>query len=218
MHCCTQCPDTEAGPCRPTPLPETPGHSRASLGQSLVGSLLLSPGYWCTHTVLFVSSKNLFPQLCVSSKLYGGINGNLLQKGLCHTQVCYIQSPCHCGRPLLMHTSAGDTQKQCWLSLCGLSGSCCTQGLFDPSEHLWQLWGLILNVISSLLPSCRGFSFALGCRVSFFLVGSNILLTMALQQRIVTLEFSQEKMSAHPSTPPSYRWVTIVSTTVARIP
>ena len=27
---------------RPMPLPETPGHSRASLGQSLVGSLLLS--------------------------------------------------------------------------------------------------------------------------------------------------------------------------------
>ena len=25
-----------------------PGHSQASLGQSLVGSLLLSPGFWCT--------------------------------------------------------------------------------------------------------------------------------------------------------------------------
>ena len=30
-------------------LPETPGHSLASLGQSLVGSLLLSPGSWCTQ-------------------------------------------------------------------------------------------------------------------------------------------------------------------------
>ena len=29
---------------------------------------------------------------------------------------------------------------------------------------------------------------------------------MALQQRIVILEFSQEKMSAHPCTPPSHRW------------
>ena len=27
----------------------TPGHSLASLGQSLVGSLLLSPGFWCTQ-------------------------------------------------------------------------------------------------------------------------------------------------------------------------
>ena len=40
--------------------------------------------------------------------------------------------------------------------------------LFEPSEHLWQVWGLILNTISPLLPSCWGFSFALGCEVSFF--------------------------------------------------
>ena len=37
-------PNPAAGHHRPTPLPDTPGHSRASLGQSLVGSLLLSPG------------------------------------------------------------------------------------------------------------------------------------------------------------------------------
>ena len=34
----------EANYHRPMPPPETPGHSRASLGQSLMGSLLLSPG------------------------------------------------------------------------------------------------------------------------------------------------------------------------------
>ena len=28
------------------PPPETPGHSQASLAQSLVGTLLLSPGCW----------------------------------------------------------------------------------------------------------------------------------------------------------------------------
>ena len=28
--------------------------------------------------------------------------------------------------------------------------------LFKPSEHLWQVWGLILNVILPLLPSCWG--------------------------------------------------------------
>ena len=33
------------------------------------------------------------------------------------------------------------------LSLCGVSGSLCTQGMFEPSEHLWQVWGLVLNVI-----------------------------------------------------------------------
>ena len=72
------------------------------------------------------------------------------------------QSPCPCGSPLLTHTSAGDTQTQFWLSLCGVSGSWCAQGLFEPSERLWQVWGLILNAISPLLPSCWGFSFALG--------------------------------------------------------
>ena len=36
-----------------------------------------------------------------------------------------------------------------------------------------------------------------------FLVGSNILLSKVVKQRVVILEFSQEKMSAGPSTPPS---------------
>ena len=41
--------------------------------------------------------------VCGSSarQLYGGVNGNLLQEGLCHTQVCCTQSPCPCSRPLL---------------------------------------------------------------------------------------------------------------------
>ena len=59
-------PDPAAGYRQPTPPLETPGHSRASLGQSLVGSLLLSPGSWCTK-VLFVPSKTLFPQYCIIS-------------------------------------------------------------------------------------------------------------------------------------------------------
>ena len=46
------------------PPPETPGYSQASLGQSLVGSLLLGFG---VHKVLFVPSKSQFSQSCVSS-------------------------------------------------------------------------------------------------------------------------------------------------------
>ena len=55
-----------AGHHRTTPLPEPPGHSQASLGHSLLVSLLLSldPG---THKFLFVPSKSLFPQSCVTS-------------------------------------------------------------------------------------------------------------------------------------------------------
>ena len=59
-------PNPAAGHRQPMPLPETPGHSQASLSQSLVGSLLLSPGS-SAHKVLFVPSKCLFFQSCVSS-------------------------------------------------------------------------------------------------------------------------------------------------------
>ena len=48
-----------------------------------------------------------------------------------------------------------------------------------------------------------GFSFALGCGMSFFLVGSYILLLTVVQQKVLILVFSQEKMSVGPFTPPS---------------
>ena len=57
------------------------------------------------------------PVLCKFWWFYGVVNGDSLQEGICHTQVCSTQSPC--GRPLLTHTSTGDTQTQFWLSLCG---------------------------------------------------------------------------------------------------
>ena len=79
-----------AGHHRSTLLPETSGHSWASLGQSLVGSLFLSPEVSCT------------------------------------------------------------------------------QVLFEPSEHLWYVRGLILNMILALLESCWGFSFAFVYGISFF--------------------------------------------------
>ena len=71
--------------------------------------------------------------------------------------------------------------------------------LFEPSKHLWWVWVLILNTILPLLPSCWGLSFALGQGVSF-LVGSNILFSMVVQQQVAILEFLQEKMSTRPST------------------
>ena len=74
------------------------------------------------------------------------------------------------------------------------------------SEHLWWVRGLILNSILPLLSSFWGYSFALGRGVFFFfffLMGSNILHLRVVQQRVVVLEFSQ-KMSAVPSTLPSY--------------
>ena len=93
-HCCTQCPQ----PCSRPPLTHASarGHSQTSLGQSLVGSLLLFPGSWCTQGFVCTLQEPVFPVLCKFWRLYGGVNHNLLQEGLCHTQVCCNQSPCPC--------------------------------------------------------------------------------------------------------------------------
>ena len=118
------------------------------------------------HRVLFVPSKNLFPQSCVSSGGSMWVNCDLLQEGLCHTQVFCTRDPYPCSRPLLTHTSTGDTQ-----TLRGRSRSITAKSqkvLSESSEHLWWVWGLILTMISPLLPYCLGFSFALGCEVYFF--------------------------------------------------
>ena len=118
-HACTfSAPSPPAGRCRPAPLLETPGHLGISPGQSLVGSLLLSPGSWYAQGCFFLP-RVCFPVLCKFWQLFGGVNGNLLQEGLCHCQVCSTQSPCPCSSPLLTHTSTGDTQTLFCLSLGG---------------------------------------------------------------------------------------------------
>ena len=149
-------PDPATGHCQLTPLLETPGHSQASLGQSLVGSLLLSPGSWCPQGFVRTLQECVSTVLCEFWQLYGGVNGNLLQQGLWHTQVYCAQSPCPHSSILLTHISTGDTQTQFWLSLCGVSGSWYPQGLFEPSELFWQVCSLILNMISPPLTISLG--------------------------------------------------------------
>ena len=67
------------------------------LGQVWV-SLLWGTG---AHKFLFLPSKSFFPVLYKFWWLSDGVNGNLLQEGLCLTQACYTQIPCPCGSPLL---------------------------------------------------------------------------------------------------------------------
>ena len=59
--------DPAAGHRQPSPLPETPGHAQASLAQSLVGSLLLSPGSRCKKDFVCALQQPLFSQSCVGS-------------------------------------------------------------------------------------------------------------------------------------------------------
>jgi len=120
------------------------------------------------------------------------------------SQVCCSQSPCPCGRPLLTPASA-DTQ-----TLNSRSGSVSVGSLgpgannvfFELSKCFWLVWGLIVNAVSPLLLSCWGFSFGLGCGVSFF-GGIQHSPIDGVQQWVAILEFSQGKMSTRPSTLPS---------------
>ena len=57
-------PDPAAGHHQPTSLLETSGHSQASLGQSLVGSLLFSPGSWCAQGLVCALQETVSPVLC----------------------------------------------------------------------------------------------------------------------------------------------------------
>ena len=68
-------PNPAAGHHPPMPPLETPGHSQASLDQSLVGSMLLFPGSLCAQGFVFALQESVSPVLCKFWWLYGGVNG-----------------------------------------------------------------------------------------------------------------------------------------------
>ena len=96
---CTQCPQ----PCS-TPLPT---HTSTLTGKSgSVSCGVTAPFSWVlVHTRFCLCLPRVyFPVLCKFWQLYGGVNGDLLQEGLCRTQVCCTQSPCPCSSPPLTRT------------------------------------------------------------------------------------------------------------------
>ena len=123
FHACTaalSAHNSAAGHRRPRPPLETPGHSRASLGQSLGGSLLLSPGSWCTRFCLCP------PRVCFQScefwRLCGGVNGDLLKEGLCPEIPQRLRQNCVC-------VSCGGESQQ-WTAA--------GQGRWVPQTWAWQ--------------------------------------------------------------------------------
>ena len=163
----------EAGHRRPTPPFWDSWTLIGKSGSVSCGVTAPSPGSWCTQGFISALQESVSPVLCKFWQLYSEVNDDLLQEGLCHTQVCCTQNPCplwQATADLYLHRRHSSTQRQVWFSLCGVSW--CVQGfvwalrVFGP--YLWQVWGLILNVVSPLLPSCWGFSFAIGHGVSFF--------------------------------------------------
>ena len=102
-HCCTQCPLASS---RPPPTHMSAGDSWTFTGKSgsvSCWSLLLPPGCWCAQGSVCAFQASLFPVLCKFWQLYGGVNGNLLQEGLCYIQVYCTQSSCLCSSPLMTH-------------------------------------------------------------------------------------------------------------------
>ena len=133
--------------------------SRTPTGKSAVGSLLLSPGSWCTRFCL--PSKTI-------SQSYRSSGSSMV--GLMATspkRTYAIRTP---RAPPLQQTTADPDlcrrrQMQFCLSLCGFLGLAHTRSV----GALWASlagMGFDSKCELPLLPSCWGFSFALGHEVS----------------------------------------------------
>ena len=132
-HSCTQYPQ----PCSRPPVTHTSVRDSWTLRRVWVSllwghcSFLLGPG---AHKVLFVPSKSLFPQSCVSS------GGSMVGLMATSSNSAYVIPRSTAPR------ASAPTAVQCWLvppqetpkhSTFSVSGSWWTQGLFEPSDCLW---------------------------------------------------------------------------------
>ena len=92
MYCYAQNPQ----PCsRPPPTHTSARDAQTPPGKS--GTVYCggtAPFSWVlVHKVLLGPQRDYFPVLCIFWQLYCGVNGDLLQEGLCHTQVCFHPEP-----------------------------------------------------------------------------------------------------------------------------
>ena len=81
----------------PTLQHASPGDSWTLMGKSgsvSCGVMLPSPESWCAQSSVCALQESVFPVLCKFWWLWGGINGDLFQEGLCHVQVYCTQSSC----------------------------------------------------------------------------------------------------------------------------
>ena len=137
-QCYTQWPHQQVAPAtshhQPMPLPETPGHSQASLDQSLMGSLLLSPGSWCAQGSICALQESVSLVLCKFWWLSGELMVTSSKRAYDIPRSTAPRAPApqqSTADPYLLRRH----QTQFCVSLCGVSGSWCAQGLFEPSEH-----------------------------------------------------------------------------------
>ena len=143
-------PNPATGHCQPTPLPETPGHSQANLSQSLGGPLLLSPGSWCTQGFLCILQESVSLVLCKFAGSMVGLMATSSKRVYAIPRSTAPRAPA----PTAVHCWPIPLQKILKHSSVSVS-----VGLLGPGAHkvclsplsISQVWGLILNMISSLL-------------------------------------------------------------------
>ena len=174
-HACTatlSTPNPAASHHCPTPLLET----WTLLGKSdSVSSGVTAPFSWVlVHTSFCCALQESISQSCVSS------GSSMLGLMVTSSKRAYATPRSAAPRaptPLAGHYSPLPLQETLkhWSGSVSVGSPGACNILFEFFEQLWWVWGLILSMISSPLPSFWGFSFALGHGVSF-LVGSNILL------------------------------------------
>ena len=122
--------------------------------QSLVGSLLLSPGSWFAQSFVCALQESVSPVLCKVWPLYCGLMRNSSKRayailGLpCPEPMPLQQSTAD---PYLLRRHPNTVMSQSLWGLWVLK-----QLMFEPSKHLWWVLGLILKVNLPLLPSCWG--------------------------------------------------------------
>ena len=119
----------------------------AMLGKSLIQ--LSIDGWGCVPSMLFDLRPNFGGgnedkgTLCALQESVSPVLCNFSMVGLmvtsCKTAYAISRStaPWPCNSPLLIRTSAGNTETQFCFSLCGVSGSWCAQGFFEPFKNLW---------------------------------------------------------------------------------
>ena len=176
----------------------------------LVGTLLLSPGSWCTQGFVCALQESV-SQFCGSS---GGSMVGLIVTSSKTAHATHRSAAPRAPAPLAGHCWPVSPQETLWHSKAGL-----TQSLWDLLVHT-RVWVLQVSLAGVRFDSKHDFAPPTILLVSPlpldtgypFLVGSNILLLMVVEQRVVSLEFSQEKMSAYPSTLPSWHKMCIIIT------
>ena len=127
----------------PTPLPETLAHPQASpdthCQSGPVSCVVTVPFSWdLVHTGFCLCPPEVcFPVLCEFWQLYGGLMAISSETAFATPWSTASRVPATAA----VHCWPGPPQEM--LSPCGVSGSWCTQGLLEPSEHLWRVCGLI---------------------------------------------------------------------------